>query len=285
MKYFIVISALIILVVTSAVASEVKMLPLDFSIDDLQIKNGQIAYGWKIMSWQDWLNRPSSGPLFINTAFDKKNIEIFEAHAATIVQKSSTDFTEPYLHNMNTIRKLDPQNQHTQIAGTRFSIETVMAFPENWAKLISIAKLTKLLDDKTTPFVLMDSVFTFAPRKTIESSLNLQKKIKLLENTVLMPEAVNLQSTTKINQIADFISIITVFYKIDEARTLVVSYVAVAIKKHVLNLGINAVGMTLNGRSILLGQNPALNSESGIGAGLPKYFLELFNSMARGFEN
>lgn len=277
--------ALLIFLSQTLFAASGSDTPLDFKIGNPLPRPGQIVYGWKLMPWQEWLQRPSAGPLLIETAHPKNDIEVFEAKAAAVVNKPVTLFTEQYLLNINTIRKLNPKNNHQQIQGPRFTVETTIPFPKNWSEFIYVAKKTKLLADKTHDYIRMENSFAYADKKTILASPELQRIVKLLDVTGQVPEALSLQGTNKVSQIADFISVVNLFYKVDDQRTLIVTNVAAAIKKHILNMGVSAYGMTLNGRSVLLGESPKLNSPDGIGAGLPKYFELFYRDMITNVQN
>lgn len=94
------------------------------------------------------------------------------------------------------------------------------------------------------------------------------------------PDIINFQGMLKINQIGKFGSMISFFYSLDEQRTLVVNYFAMGIKRKDLNKGIT----DYDGRSILMGENSFFNTESGIGAGLPKYVEHMFKTQYDFFE-
>ena len=281
MKKLILTSVLLFSQLVFAGAKEVKNVSIDNSLLASLPKENQIYYGWKLFSWNDWLRRPSSGPLMIPGDYSKKSLEVFEAHSAGIVKKPVSTFTKAYLHNINTIRKLDPQNKHEQLSGAAFTTETLVAFPANWAKIIYAAKNAKILADDTVPYLQMKSVFAYADEQSITNSAQVQRIINLLDdNSGQMPSAVNIQGIVKANQIAEFGSVVTLFYDLGGNKTLIVNYFALALKKRILDLGVGQFELT--GRGVLLGQNSALNTESGIGAGLPTYTLEFFEQMLAG---
>jgi hypothetical protein len=282
MKKMLLILSLLTGPVFDVLAYEVKTVSVDTSLTSMVPRQNQIMYGWELMPWNEWLRRPSSGPLMIPGNYNKKSLEVFEAHSSVIVNKPVSSFTKQYLHNINTIRRLDPKNQHEQLPASAFSTVTVVNFPTSWANIIMAARNAKILADDSTPYLRMQSVFAYASKEEINNSVSLRRIIQLLDENNQIPDAVNIQGIVKVNQIAEFGSVVSLFYGIDANRTLIVNYFALALKKRILDLGVVTAGMELNGRSVLLGKNSMFNTDSGIGAGLPTYTLEFFEQMALG---
>jgi len=264
--------------ILSAQATEVRNVPLDFNVASLQLKRSEMAYGWKLMPWTEWLNRPTSGPLMIPISHSKRDIEVFEAHMAGLSAHPVSRFTKAYLHNIGTLKKLDPSNQYRQVPDPEFVVETVVPFPNRWSDLITIGRKTKLLSPKNVDYLRMVSAFGYADRRQIQGD-GFSDILKSLEPTLGLPDAINFQGTLKVNQIALFISNVTLFYGRPDNSTLVVSHLAMGIKKHILDLGFEISGLNLTGRGVLLGQNKALNTPGGIGAGLPKYTESFFKGV------
>ncbi|MCB0351185.1 MAG: hypothetical protein KDD38_08375 [Bdellovibrionales bacterium] len=263
---------------------ELISIPLDKSLTGLHPQQNQIYYGWELFKWSDWLKRPSSGPLMIPGDYSKVNLEVFEAHSSGIVDKPISTFTKEYLHNIVTIRRLDPKNAHQQIDAQAFTIETKILFPDSWAKIITAAQNTKILDEKSAPFLNMQSVFGYARQQDIEKNESLMRIVKLLDANGQVPNVINIQGIVMVNQIVQFGSVVTLFYRLNANQTLIVNYFALALKSRILDIGLAGSGVNFTGRSVLLGQNPTLNSDSGIGAGLPTYTFEFFDQMLSGFE-
>jgi hypothetical protein len=282
MKLYTLVAALLFSHMVFATNRVVEEVSIDSSLIASPPKANQIYYGWKLFSWNDWLRRPSSGPLMIPGDRSKKMLEVFEAHSAGVVDKPVSTFTQQYLHNINTIRRLDPKNQHQQLNGSSFTITTRVEFPQTWARLILAAKTASLLADDSAPYLEMKSVFVYANQVAINASPNLQRIIKLFDENAPIPAVINIQGIVEANQIAEFGSVITLFYPLDNQRTLVVNYFALALKKRILDLGLGNIDPSLSGRNVLLGQNRALNGDSGIGAGLPVYTREFFEKMLQG---
>lgn len=280
---------------------------LDFDLRQSKLARGQILYSWKLMSWNEWAARPSSGPLMPERSFfekkkecrkddkreckpddrkfDETDAEVFETHAAAVINKPISFFSQSYLHNINTMRVLNPTNQHKQIPGPQFSVETTVPFSPEWERMVNLGKTVDKLDQKTTPYIRMQSTFTYVSQPALDSSVTLKDIVRRLNNTGLIPAAINLQSTNEVNQIGTFMTVATLFYKIDERTTLVTSFSALALKKHLLKKGIESKELTLTVRSILLGEHPkTFNTSSGIGAGLPGFMKEFYEGMFNGFE-
>jgi len=276
MKKYIITTLLLFSQFGFAYSRVVKQVPIDSSLLASLPKENQIYYGWKLFSGEDWTSRRSSGPLMRPGGYNEKSIEVFEAHSSGIVNKPVSTFTKDYLHNINTVRKLDPNNQHQQIEGRVFTVETVIRFPAIWASMIVAGKNTKILADDTDPFLGLKSEFVYADQKSIENSKQLKGIIQKLDDNGQLPAAINIQGIVQANQIAEFGTVVTLFYDLGNNKTLIVNYFALALKKRILNLGMST------GRSVLLGENSTLNTDSGIGAGLPTYTLEFFEQMLRG---
>jgi len=257
--------------------------PLDFSLRRALPDPSAPWYGWQLFSWQDWMARPSSGPLLIPLPKNHPSLSVFEARFAGILSQPVTKFTEDYLHNISTIERLDPNSTHKVLNnGNAFTVETLVPFPNESANLIAGLKRVGYLSTKSSGALDMVSEFGYFSQAQIESNRNLQTIVRYLDVTGRIPYAINVQGITSINEIAQFGSMITFFYKLDDSHTLLVSDFALGIKNKVLKLGFNRAGLNFSGEGVLLGENRMINTSTGIGAGLPNYTEELFLNMYRG---
>lgn len=280
---------------------------LDFDLRQSKLGPGKIVYSWKLMSWNEWTGRPTTGPLMPERSFfekkkecrkddkreckpdekifDEADAEVFETHAAAIVSRPVSFFSQAFLHNINTVRILNPLNQQKQIPADQFTVETIVPFPPEWERMVNFGKTVNKLDQKSTPYIRMESTFAYVSQPALDNSAMLKEIVRRLNNTGISPEAINLQSTNEINQIGSFMTVATLFYKIDERTTLVTCFSALALKKHILKKGIESKDLTVTVRSILLGEHPkTFNTSSGIGAGLPKYMSQFYEGMFSAFE-
>jgi hypothetical protein len=260
---------------------------LDFSLQNGLPPEGKLTFGWDLINWNDWLKRDSSGPLLIVDSIGKSKLEVFEAHGAAVVSKPIGFFTRDYLHNISTIRQLDPQDTHEIFTVPNvFAVETRVPFPQNWALLIAAGKATTYLEAKSTDYLDLISFFDYKSGDQISAdgrTLHAIERLDILGKTpVTIPQVINVQSIVQINQIAQFGRIITFFYQVDTNHTLIVNYLALALKHRDLSKGLDKLGFTLTGRSVLLGEGGSINSPTGIGAGLPEYTSELFSHLVRG---
>ncbi len=262
-----------------------KVLPLNFSLRRT-LPEKMPWYGWQLFSWRDWLLRPSSGPLLMPMPANHPALSVFEARFAAILHQPVTRFTEGYLHNISTIEQLDPENIHKIIANPRmFTVETMVPFPKEWAELIAAGKAAKVLSAKSSGDLTMISEFGYFSHAQILQNANLRNTVRLLDITGRTPYAINIQGIVSINEIAEFGSMITFFYRLKGARTLMVSDFALGLKNKVLNLGFDVGGLNFTGESVILGENRLLNTSTGIGAGLPQYTEELFLNMYHGLDH
>jgi hypothetical protein len=273
----------------SVSAAEIIRQSIGTPLNTSSLKKGQIIYGYtsKFIPYNEWNSATNDTAMPLNnlTKFNHAEAEVFETRAAAIVSKPVTYFTEEYLHNINTVKKLNPQNKHRVIQGNGFSVETIVPFPLIWEAFFIAAQKFRAPNAKPwTPYIKMTSTFIYASRQAIETRSDVQNIINRLGLSERKVRAINLQATTDINEIADFATFITVFCELENNQTLVVSYSAMAVKTK--TLGLTVPTTTVKGRDVMLGKGgPVINTSSGIGAGLPIYSLELFDDMIRGFEN
>lgn len=268
---------------TPAAQPSVKLQPLDFSLHRALPEPSTPWYGWQLFSWKDWMMRPSSGPLLIPLPPNHPALRVFEARFAGVLNQPVTKFSESYLHNLATIERLDPNSIHRVVNNPNaFTVETFVPFPNEWANLIEAGKMAKVLSTKSSGDLDMVSEFGYFSQSQIQSNQRLLNIVRLLDVTGRTPYAINVQGITTINEIAQFGSMITFFYKLDESHTLMVSDFALGLKNKILKLGFTGAGLNFTGESVLLGENHLLNTTSGIGSGLPNYTEELFLDMYRG---
>ncbi len=269
--------------------SPVKIMPLDFNLRHKLPSASTPWYGWQLFSWKNWITRPSSGPLLMPIADGHLPMSVFQASFAAILQQPISLFTKNYLHSMATIQKLDPNDLHEQVQlkdpnGVKppFVVQTVVRFPNAWARLIRIGKLAKILSSKSSDHLIMTSVFGYISKDQILTNPKIQQIIRRLDVTGRTPYAINTQGIVNINEIGEFGSMITFFYPLGAHETLLVSDFALGVKNKILNLGFHVGSLNFTGEGVLLGDNPVLNTSTGIGAGLPAYTEELFLDMWRG---
>ena len=243
-------------------------------------------FGWQLFSWKDWLMRASAGPLLIPIPEDHPALSVFEARFAAVLHQPITRFTEAYLHNISTIKRLDPDSIHQELANRRmFTVETIVPLPKEWADLIAAGKAAKILSTRSSGDLTMISEFGYFSRDQILKNANLRKIVRRLDVTGRTPYAINIQGIVSINEIAEFGSMITFFYKLNSTRTLMVSDFALGLKNKVLKLGFDLGEFNFTGESVILGENRLLNTSDGIGAGLPQYTEELFLNMYHGLDH
>jgi hypothetical protein len=133
-------------------------------------------------------------------------------------------------------------------------------------------------------YLRLISFFRYKSGYQIAGNPSAMQTVERLDIVGRTPDVINIQGIVKINQIGQFGSDISFFYALDSSHTLLVNYFALALKQKDLNLGTDIAGLHLKGRSILLGENPTINTSSGIGAGLPVYSFELFQEMVTGLK-
>jgi hypothetical protein len=278
-------SIFLVLLISQAVFAAKKIVrqPLDFTLMYNMPADNEVVYGYSnpFFIWENWLARKSSGPLLVPIEPPNQIMEVFEARSAGIIAKPVSYFSKALLHNINTVRSLDPTNTHTVIPGqSNFTIETTIPFPPTWSKVINFAKSIGQLAEKTTDKIIATSEFRYIDVRSSPPSNSVENIINKLNVYRTRPDIINLQGLLKINQIAKFGSMITFFYALDSQKTLVVNYFAMGIKRKDLNKGFT----DYDGRTILMGENSFFNTDSGIGAGLPKYVESMFRSQYDYFE-
>ncbi len=274
---------LVLIAPTFVLAKRITRQPLDFNLMNSLPADDEIVYGYSedFFVWENWLARKSSGPMLVPIEPPSQVMEVFEARSAGIIQRPVAYFTKALLHNIETVRRLDPESTHIELATQpNFTIETTIPFPPSWSKVINFAKTIGQLAPKTADKIIAKSEFRYVDLRNGSPSSSVENIINKLNIYRTRPDIINFQGLLKINQIGKFGSVISFYYGLDSQRTLVVNYFAMGIKRKDLTKGIT----DYDGRSILMGRNSLFNTDSGIGAGLPKFVQNLFRIHYEYFE-
>lgn len=294
---------------------------LDFRLNAVALSEGQMIYSQKLMEWPEWLRRNSSGYLFsksqlvnpiaeaeikklkeamkkngveeteikrklpddpmVNYCPDCKHVEVFEARSAGIINMPIGRFTKDYLHNISTLKKLDPNTLYEPLSTSPFLFEATLEFPTLWTPAFYIAKKSSLLSPETPFGIALINKLSYTSAERIRESAALLNIVKNLDITGegRIPDVINIQSSQYIKPFATFGTLVTFFYKLgDPSKTLVVNYFVLGVKKKYLSLT-----SPIDVRKIFLGVHPTLSSSRGIGSGLPNYSKQLFISILNGF--
>ncbi len=278
--------------------SAVRIVPmknLEFKLGSRVPADGEIYFSYteNLIPFETWANRIYSGPLMIkDEQLEPKfvptkdqlrppiiPVEMFEARSAGIVKKPISFFNETTLNRLETINKIDPTNIHIQLPDKSFKIKTTVPFPKPWSDIIQANR--KLLPETVTDTLVITSRYRFIDLSAIDAT-PYDRIINELNIYAGKPQVLNIQAFVHFNHIAKWGNMTSLYYKVDENRTLIVNYFAIAIKEKDLRMGFGQIGV----RSILLGQSvgfadgsAAINTDKGIGAGLPIYVRDLFSGM------
>src|SRR6059058_5711695 len=84
-------------------------------------RNGTLLYGWKLFEWDEWKSRGYASamqPSEFKALKNKRRLSVFEARSAFVVPLSDGKLDPSYLHRLQMIRDLDPQNTHRLVEGS-----------------------------------------------------------------------------------------------------------------------------------------------------------------------
>jgi hypothetical protein len=304
MRNFLVLILSVILTSQVFAAKQVETMDnLDFKLTELPPDNTVLYANKFFMNYVSWHNdRPSSYFLRTpdikviprsGTSVPKDHSEdpipnVFEARSAGVVNRDISDFSKDQLENINTIRILDPENKHTVLSGEpQYEVQTVMEFPfvfQTFLYLINAARPPNLQKDPELDLVHRFKYYTSdnlkgAFRETLKT-INLYGVTA--ENPVgVIPDVVSRQIIVKANQMVSFGSVVTMFYKLQPKKTLVVNYFVLGIKRSVF-----AYGKGNNtGKDFLEGTATFPGIKKGLGLGLPLYVRQVFEKMYDVFDN
>lgn len=319
MKQLLTITILLFGINARADFPEIKGLVFDLLQKDVKPEGIQSQ---SMLNWHKWISQPGVNLLLPTSNYKpKEDLTIYHSRTYFVVNKNSASLKKEHFQNMKFFESVNPSSKkdvtftfagitktikdqelgskHSQINQgvngncSGICVKTQIQFHPFWQAAIWAARMSGALKENNAGHLEVDSENVFLT----SNELNAQTKQGLasLVKTDLAPAFMFHQAGYKVNQMVQFTGSTVVGYALGD-KTLIVLDVALGIEQDIdtkVKTSALASGAiksifgkdpnTIVG-NVLLGKEPGVNVNDGIGKGLPAYTLEMSNNLKRYLE-